>query len=254
MPATCGRPAWSVQAFAKVNIASSGGVPRVVFVTGSDTGVGKTVFACLLARHMFQRGLSVTAYKPLCSGGRADALALQAALGGIPDIERLNPWHFRAPVAPLLAARREGKVIRLADVVAGAKRLLLEHDFLIVEGAGGLLSPMGEGFNALDLIRRLHALPVVVCPNRLGVVNQALLVLAALPGVYGQRAQTVLVGQREPDASAASNAALLAEQIGAGWVHSLPWLRREPGGSEVESKVTAMLDGLLAALGLPSKA
>jgi len=225
---------------------------RVLFITGTDTGVGKTVLSCLLARRLFARGVSVAAYKPLCSGGREDALALHAALHGLLDLDAINPWHFRAPLAPLLAARREGKTIQLADVVKGAKRLLLQHDLLLVEGAGGLLSPLGEGFNARDLIRAWHATPVVVCPNRLGAVNQALLVLAALPTAAEQRAQVVLVAQPQRDASTASNAALLAEQIGAERVHPLPWLAELRVLPTPPASVRRMLDRLLAALGLPA--
>ncbi len=225
---------------------------RVLFITGTDTGVGKTVLTCLLARRLVERGQCVAAYKPLCSGGREDALALQAALGGWPDLDALNPWHFRAPLAPLLAARREGKTVLLADVVHGAKRLLLEHDLLLVEGAGGLLSPLGEGFNARDLIGKLRAAPVVVCPNRLGAVNQTLLVLAALPPAAERCAQVVLVAPPQSDAASASNAQLLAELCGAHRIHSLPWLAFPRGNVTSSRRVKGMLDRLLAALGLPT--
>jgi dethiobiotin synthetase len=226
-------------------------VQRVLFITGTDTGVGKTVLTCLLARRLIERGRCVFAWKPICSGGREDALALQSALGGLPDLDAINPWHFRASLAPLLAARQAGRVVRLPDLVSGAKRLLLQHELVLVEGAGGLLSPLGEGFNARDLIRKLHASPIVVCPNRLGAVNQALLVLAALPPATASRAPVVLVTQPEPDASSAGNAGLLSEQIGPERVHLLPWLAKPGGGAVTARRLNVMLDGLLAALGLP---
>ena len=151
------------------------------FITGTDTGVGKTVLTALLARYLRERGVNVAALKPVCSGGRDDARVLHAAFNGALTLDEINPWHFHAPVAPLLAARRERKRVRLADVLAHLRVMHERFDVLLVEGAGGLLSPLGEDFNSRDLIAALRATPIVVCPNRLGVVNQVLLTLEALP-------------------------------------------------------------------------
>src|SRR5690242_10365898 len=80
-----------------------------VFIAGTDTGVGKTVLTALLARYWRERGAKVAALKPVCSGGREDARVLQAALNGVLTLDEINPWHFRTPVAPSLAARQEHK-------------------------------------------------------------------------------------------------------------------------------------------------
>ena len=88
------------------------------FITGTDTGVGKTALTSLLAHYLHERGIRVAALKPICSGGRGDARALHAALNGRLTLDEINPWHFRAPMAPLLAARRERKRVALADVLA----------------------------------------------------------------------------------------------------------------------------------------
>ena len=197
---------------------------RVIFVTGSDTGAGKTVVAALLTRRLRGQGYRVAALKPLCSGGREDAVALQVAAGRALSLDEVNPWHFRAPLAPALAARRERRRVLPAAVLAQVRRTQARFDAVIVEGAGGLLSPLGVGFDARNLIARLRATPVVVVPNRLGAINQALLVLAALPRAAARRAQVVLVTQSNPDASGRTNAALLVERIGHDRVHRLPWL------------------------------
>jgi dethiobiotin synthetase len=84
------------------------------FITGTDTGVGKTVLTALLTRHLRERGVNAVALKPVCSGDRADARALHAASAGALTLDEINPWHFRAPMAPLLAARRERKRVALA--------------------------------------------------------------------------------------------------------------------------------------------
>ena len=129
------------------------------FITGTDTGAGKTVLTALLARFLRERGVNVAALKPVCSGGRDDARALQAALGGALSLDEINPWHFRPPIAPVLAARRERKRVTLADVLAHVRAMQKRFDVVLIEGAGGLLSPLGENFDSRDLLTALRATP-----------------------------------------------------------------------------------------------
>jgi len=201
-------------------------VAQIIFVTGTDTGVGKTVLIVLLTRHLREQGVRVAALKPICSGDRGDARALRRAAGKALALDEVNPWHFRAPLAPLLAARKERKRVRLREVVAHMRRMGKRFDVVLVEGVGGLLSPLGEGFDSRDLIVALRAQPIVVCPNRLGAVNQALLVLNALPRRMAVHAPVVLVSPRKPDAASRTNPKLLAEILGAPRVCVLPWLRK----------------------------
>jgi dethiobiotin synthetase len=199
---------------------------RILFVTGNDTGVGKTVFAALLTRSLRAEGARVAALKPLCSGGRADARALHAAAGKVLALDVVNPWHFRAPLAPVLAARQEKQRVRLRTVVAHIRRIAKRFELLVVEGAGGLLSPLGEDFDSRDLILALDATPIIVCANRLGAVNQVRLVLAALPRASARRAWVVLVQPRKPDRASRSNPELLREFVAAGRVMLMPYLKR----------------------------
>jgi dethiobiotin synthetase len=194
------------------------------FITGTDTGVGKTVLTALLARYLRERGVNAAALKPICSGGRDDARALRAAMNGALTSDEINPWHFRAPIAPLLAARRERKRVTPADVLAHVRTMQKRFDVLLVEGAGGLLSPLGENFDSRDLIAALRATPMVVSPNRLGAVNQVLLTLAALPRSASCRARVVLMSPSKPDASTNTNVGLLAEFFDAKRIFELPWL------------------------------
>ena len=196
----------------------------IFFITGTDTGVGKTVLTALLAQFLSARGLRVAALKPLCSGGRGDARVLHAALDGALTLDEINPWHFRAAIAPLLAARLENKAVKLAAVLAHIRRLQGEFDVTLVEGAGGLLSPLGENFDARDLILGLRATPVIVAPNRLGTVNHILLTLEALPKNIHGRAKVVLMSPPKLDSAAASNAKLLAQFIPSERLFTLPWL------------------------------
>src|SRR5689334_12820132 len=139
---------------------------RSLFVTGTDTGVGKTVLTALLARHGHQQGLPVAALKPVSSGGREDARVLRTALAGALTLDEINPWHFRAPLAPLLAARRECKRVRLAEVLAHIRAITRRFDTIIVEGAGGLLSPLGENFSTRDWITALRTEVIIVGRNQ----------------------------------------------------------------------------------------
>src|SRR4051794_15428905 len=106
---------------------------RTFFIIGTDTGVGKTVFAGLLTQRLRERGIRVAALKPICSGGRNDAKVLRQAAGKILRLDEVNPWHFRAPLAPLLAARIENKSVKLADVVSHIQKMSKQFETTIVE-------------------------------------------------------------------------------------------------------------------------
>src|ERR1035438_1725945 len=113
---------------------------QILFITGTDTGAGKTVLTALLAQFLRSRGVNVAALKPVCSGGREDAAALHKALGDALTLDEINPWHFRAAIAPSQAARLEKKSVRLAPVFAHIRAVQKKFDVTLVEGAGGLLS------------------------------------------------------------------------------------------------------------------
>ena len=218
----------------------------ILFITGTDTGAGKTVLTALLAHFLRERGVNVAALKPICSGGRADARALHAALDGALALAEINPWHFRAPIAPLLAARREKKSVKCAEVLAHIRAVQKKFTATLVEGAGGLLSPLGENFDSRDLIVALRATPVIVAQNRLGAVNHLLLTLAALPKNRRGRTRVVLMSPPKPDAAAATNAKLLAEFFPAEKIFTLPWLGKK--FSTAEALKSAPVRRTLAAL------
>ena len=224
----------------------------ILFITGTDTGVGKTVLAGWLTRCLRQEGVRVAALKPVCSGGRGDARRLRAAAGGALTLDEVNPWHFRAALAPLLAARREKRRVTLAQVVAHVRRMQQRFPAVLVEGAGGLLSPLGEDFDSRDLIVALRATPIVVGPNRLGAVNQILLVLAALPRGFSRRAQVVLTSLKRPDAASRGNPRLLAERLGRRRVHVLPWLKPSPQieRAPADRRARTAIHSLIQSIGL----
>jgi dethiobiotin synthetase len=186
---------------------------RIFLVTGADTGVGKTVFASRLTRALRKQGARVAALKPVCSGGRADARLLHRAAGGVLALDEVNPWHYRAALSPLAAARKERKKLRLSQVLRHVRKIARRFDVVVLEGAGGLLSPLGEDFDSRDLITALRATPMVVSPNRLGAVGQVRLVLEALPPAFRRRARVVLANPKRADGATRGNAELLGEFV-----------------------------------------
>lgn len=186
-----------------------------LFITATDTGVGKTYFAALLCEHLRSLGVRVGAYKPVASGCQIaptgevvseDGQLLWSAAGKPLAPADVCPQRFVAPLAPHLAAAAEGRRVDPALLRRGVERWRGVCDLLVVEGAGGLLSPLSETDSNADLARDLGLPLVVVAPNRLGVLNATLLTLLAAETLGLSVAGVVLNdGDWPPDASAASN-------------------------------------------------
>ena len=155
---------------------------RGIFITGTDTGVGKTIVAASLARLLKMRGLNVGVMKPVTSGCREedgrlisdDALLLcQAA--GVTYCDDVAPYLLREPVAPAEAAKLDGTRIDFAHIGDAYDRLTVQYDFMIVEGAGGLMVPLSGGLLVADLIRQLELPLLVVARPNLGTINHTVL-------------------------------------------------------------------------------
>lgn len=200
---------------------------QTFFITGTDTGVGKTVLTALLANVLRARGVKVAALKPICSGNRDDAVLLYDALNGALTLDEINPWHFRAAIAPALAAKLEKKSVTRAQLLTHIRATQKNFDVTLVEGAGGLLSPLGKDFNSRDLITDLRATPIVVAQNKLGVVNHILLTLEALPKNLRAKTKVVLMSPPKPDAATKSNAKLLEQFLAPEKIFALPWLGKK---------------------------
>jgi dethiobiotin synthetase len=166
---------------------------RGLFITGTDTGVGKTYVAALIARTLAADGRRVGVYKPAASGCRRegdrlisdDALALWSAAGRPGELERVCPQRFEAPLAPHLAARREGKRLDPALLRSGIDYWKLRSEIVLVEGAGGLMSPLGEKECVGDLAAHLGFRLLIVSRNVLGTINATLQTLVAA-AAFGQ--------------------------------------------------------------------
>lgn len=156
---------------------------RRLFVTGTDTGVGKTQATVWLVRELRQRGLRVGVYKPVCSGaieqdGKLawdDIERLSAAIDDAVPRDRICPQSFHAPLAPPIAASLESRTVDESLLLTGATWWDDQADVLLIEGAGGWLSPVSTNWTNADLAQRLEADVLLVAANRLGVINHALL-------------------------------------------------------------------------------
>lgn len=156
---------------------------KLVLVTGTDTGVGKTVVTCALLRALRQRGQHPVPIKPIETGCSdleqpEDALALSSAAGGIP-LELVCPVRYRTPAAPATAARLEGSAHSFEGVLDHVRRAQAAHPLVILEGAGGLLVPLAEGKNYADLALTLGSPILIVARNALGTINHTSLTLEA---------------------------------------------------------------------------
>ena len=156
-----------------------------IFITGTDTGVGKTFFACGLAALLKKSGYKVGVMKPVetgCveGGGKLvpqDAAALKEASGCELPLEQICPYRFREPLAPSVAAVREAIRIDIDYLMSGYGKISETHDITIVEGAGGLLVPLLPSYTYADFAKVLKLPVIVVAENKLGMVNHLLLTL-----------------------------------------------------------------------------
>ncbi len=166
---------------------------RGLFVTGADTGVGKTFVACLIASSLRDEGMKVGVYKPLASGCRRegselvceDALRLWQAAGRPGEMEQVCPQRFEAPLAPHLAAAQEGRSIDRGLLRSGLEYWRDRCEVVVVEGVGGLLSPLSEQDYVADLACEFGYPLVVVSRNMLGAINQTLQTLTVAAAYRG---------------------------------------------------------------------
>jgi dethiobiotin synthetase len=155
------------------------------FITGTDTGVGKTLVSCALLHGFAAQGKRVAGFKPVAAGVDADGMnddakALLAA-GNIPlSYEQVNPYCLREAIAPHIAAKRENVHIELPRIVAACRELAAQADVVIVEGAGGFIVPLNDSQNTAGLAKEFGIPIILVIGMRLGCLNHAMLTIEAI--------------------------------------------------------------------------
>jgi dethiobiotin synthetase len=199
---------------------------RGLFVTGTDTGVGKTVVGAAICAQLRERGVDVAAWKPVVTGtgepGPTDHERLGEAAGQ--DPAAVTPHTFAEPVSPHLAAELSGMPLEPAELVACARAASERCEVLVIEGVGGLLVPLTPGYLVRDLARELGVPLVVAARPGLGTINHTLLTLEAARAVGLEIAGVVLTPwPDEPSVMERSNRETIA-RLGGVAVATLPQL------------------------------
>lgn len=194
-----------------------------VYVTGTDTGVGKTIASCALVHALRAHGLRVAGMKPVASGceridgawKNADALALQAAGERGLAYADINPFALEHPLAPELAARDAGVEVALPAILAAHARLAEHADALVIEGVGGWAAPLSGSLMQADLVRALRVPVLLVVGLRLGCLNHALLSARAI-AADGAHLAGWIASHVDPDMERVDdNLAMLRERLPA---------------------------------------
>lgn len=198
-------------------------------ITGTDTGVGKTVVAAALIGLLRQRGATVAAMKPVETGVETDvgtdAERLRDAAGQSDPTSDVNPVRYREPLAPYVAAERSHSAVDLSQLDAAVERLSRGRDALVVEGAGGLLVPLSRNASYADLFARWRLATIVVAANRLGAINHVLLTVQAAR-VAGLELRGVVLNAVTPahDLAATTNPAAVTALLESVPVLTFPWV------------------------------
>jgi dethiobiotin synthetase len=203
-------------------------------ITGTDTGVGKTVVSAAIVALLRRRGLDVAAMKP-AETGRApddpasDAALLRAAAGGRDPIDLVRPILLPEPLAPWVAAERAGTPVDLARLDVAFEKLSAGRGAVVVEGAGGLLVPITRNLAYDGLFRRWGLDLVIVAGNRLGVLNHALLTLQAArsAGLHVRGIVLNALTRSSADVAEDTNLCALAD-LAAVPVLPFPWIEGPP--------------------------
>jgi dethiobiotin synthetase len=220
---------------------------KILFITGTDTGVGKTLLTASLLHHLRGRSVNALAIKPFCSGGWGDVHLIQSLQPGEISDSEANPFYFSKPIAPLVAGARRKK-IQLHDVVKSIQNVKKKCDRLLIEGSGGLLVPLGPGYTVADLIARLDCRVLVTAHNRLGTINHTLLTINALKdiGIKPCDVTVVLMGQSKPDLSSKTNQQTLTALLKSIPVLSIPYLGIKAATTDSIKKSAPKIEPILA--------
>ena len=202
-------------------------LPKAVFITGTDTGVGKTAVTAALAALLWEKGLVTGVIKPFQTGteldGLSDAEFIYKILGRDCVLSEVSPCRLKVPLSPYRAAAIEGADIPLEDIIEHTRDYISRNDVTLVEGAGGLCVPVTESYMMADLAVDLGAPMVIVAPPGLGTLNHTALSLEYARQRGVRVLGVVINGFPEPaDVASATNPAVLRDVFSANILGVLP--------------------------------
>lgn len=216
--------------------------PGVLFVTGTDTHVGKTFVTCQLVSYMRSLGHRCFAIKPFCSGAPDDVLALQKVnqTGDHPESLNINPYYFEDPLSPYACCLKDSLPFpSLNEATAFVRKAQTFTDILIVEGAGGLHTPIAPQFLLSDLIYTVSDAVLLVVDDKLGCLNHTLLTYNALKNHFKPNELSICITQSIPHSSKNSlNHKILSALYTPETIGFLPNLTKfSPNSKEVQKKI-----------------
>ena len=186
------------------------------FITATDTDAGKTYVTSLLTRSLRKAGFDTVAMKPISCGEPEDTQRLFAAADGAIPMEEVTPVSYRAPLAPIEAARLEGRTFDPEEVLPTFRHLRGGHASLLVEGVGGWLVPLSANYSGADLAKAMGLPVLLVVRNKLGTLNHALLTLESIKA-RGLTCSGIVINNHpadKEDPAREGNSRLLAELSG----------------------------------------
>lgn len=209
-----------------------------VLISGTDTGIGKTIATCSLLRSLAARGISALGMKPVAAGinpqGLWDDVERIRAASPVPaPLEDIAPYRLRAPASPHFAAREDGVTIQAGVILAALDRLEERAGMVVIEGVGGFRVPLSPELDSADLAQAMGAPVVLVVPMRLGCINHALLTAEAVARRGLALAGWLANGGIDPDyARVAETIDTISDRINTSCIGVLPKLGREPSSAD----------------------
>jgi dethiobiotin synthetase len=185
-----------------------------IFVTGTDTAVGKTYVSCSIVRGFKKRGFNVGVFKPAATGNREDVVGLMRAAGIDEPLDVVNPLFFKYPLAPMVSAGLSGKSVDLVKMRKAYEVLRKKYGCMIVEGAGGVYVPVKKGYFVFDMIKEFKLPVVVVAKPFLGTINHTLLTVNFLKSKGVKVLGVIISGGKNKTLSEKTNPKLIKELTG----------------------------------------
>lgn len=196
-----------------------------VFITGTDTGVGKTFVTALIAENLIDKGMDIGVMKPISTGPASenDAIYLKKRLKLKDPLDLINPICLKHPLAPYPAAKIVNCKLKIGSIFSAYRKLEMQHDLILVEGIGGILVPITKDYFVADLIKDLGLPTIIVARAGLGTINHTLLTIEALKKRRVKIMGMVMNGYRRKELSEKTNTIVIEKISGFSILAKIPW-------------------------------
>lgn len=225
----------------------------MIFVAGTDTGVGKTLFTALFLLHLLEQGVDAIALKPIATGDFGDAQMLRHASGGKFPVEAITRYYTKVPATPWISARAEGRNLPRKTIVNWIKNQSKGHEMALIEGVGGLLVPCGKTFTTAEILEDLKCGCILVAGNKLGAINHTLLTVEALKARKISVVCVILMGGIGRSLAVTTNFEVLREYLDGIPLIQIPQVELQHVDVESLKNISKKLQKTLAKVSAVSK-